>query len=334
MTQRKSGKYIEQFSIPSAGTYNTVPPFATGIVKGPECTIDAVRIVGSSSSPCIYIGGGTHGDEINGVAAALRLIDEISPESLRGSVVIVPVQNPLGFKFRARLNPYDPIDPDWVHVDQPSGAYTKSVKKALYELIEDADCVIDMHTAGHGGFNNTMIFVPPETGDNIGEESLRLSIAFGGDQIIQGQELEDYGWPARYAMPFVFARKGKTGIYAESGEGGSRIPDQKSVEYFITGVYNVMKSLGVIEGDIVEQGKRQVLDPLKNDSVRIKSPVEGVFFSVVGTGSTVEKGDLLGKVYGIPSGVFEISAPRDGYITWRCSFGSIGIDGNLFSISG
>ena len=334
MIERKPGKYIEHYSIPSAGTYNTVPPFATSIVKGPECAIEAVRIVGNSSSPCIYIGGGTHGDEINGVAATLRLIDEISPEGLNGSLVLVPVQNPLGFKYRSRLNPYDPIDPDWVDVDQPSGLYTKSVKKALYELIDDADCVIDMHTAGRGGFNNTMIYVPPETGDAVGEKSLGLSIAFGGDQIIQGKELRDYGWPVRYAMPFVFARKGKTGIYAESGEGGSTLPDEKSVEYFVTGVYNVMKSLGMIEGDIVEQGKRIVVDPLVEDSVRTKSPVEGVFFPIVETGTSVEEGELLGKVYGIPSGVFEILAQRDGYITWRCSFGSISKDGNLFTISG
>ena len=105
------------------------------------------------------------------------------------------------------------------------------------------------------------------------------------------------------------------------------------MEYLVTGVYNVMKSLGMIEGDIVKQGKRIVVDPLKDDSVRIKSPVEGVFFPVVETGVTVEEGELMGKVYGIPSGVFEILAQRGGYITWRCSFGSIGKDGNLFTIS-
>ncbi len=55
---------------------------------------------------------------------------------------------------------------------------------------------------------------------------------------------------------------------------------------------------------------------------------------VDGVSLTVEEGELLGKVYGIPSGVFEILVQRDGYITWRCSFGSIGKDDPLFTISG
>jgi predicted deacylase len=330
---KKPGKYIESFIIPPSKTHNTLPPFNSGIITGPECKLEAVRIVGNSSSPCIYIGGGTHGDEINGIAAVLRLINEIKPQSLNGSLVLVPVQNPLGFKYRQRLNPYDPIDPDWVHTGKPSGAYTKNLKKALYNLVQKADCVIDLHTAGRGGFNNTMIYVPPETGDGTGEESLRLSVAFGGDQIIQGEGLDYYGWPVHYALPFVFAREGKAGIYAESGEGGCSLPDISSIDYFVTGVCNVMKSLGMIEGDVVEQGMRNLIDPLKDDSVSVKSPVEGIFLPESTAGEKVEKGKLLGKVYGIPSGVYNIESPRSGYIMWRSSFGSIGDNERLFSIS-
>jgi predicted deacylase len=333
MTERKPGKYVENYFIPSSGTFNTVPPFSSSIVKGPECTVCSVRVVGNSSLPCIYIGGGTHGDEINGIAAILKIIEEISPEDLKGSLILVPIQNPLGFKYRSRLNPFDPIDPDWVHPGKPSGEYSKNVKKVLYQLAEEADCVIDLHTAGRGGVNNTMIYVPPETGDGQGKESLRLSVAFGGDQIIHGQKLDDYDWPVNYAMPFVFTRKGKTGIYAESGEGGATIPDEKSVAYFITGIYNVMKSLGMIDGDVLEQGKRKIVNPLEDDSVNVKSPVEGVFITSVEAGTMVERGVLLGKVYGIPSGVHEILAPRKGCISWRCSFGSVGRGGTLFSIS-
>ena len=333
MTERKPGKYIENYVIPPSGTFNTVPPFSSSILMGSECTVSAVRIVGSSSLPCIYVGGGTHGDEINGMAAILRLIEEVSPVNLRGSLILVPVQNPLGFKYRSRLNPFDPIDPDWVHHGKPSGDYSKNVKKVLYQLVDEADCVIDLHTAGRGGFNNTMIYVPPETGDGKGKESLELSVAFGGDYILQGQELDDYDWPVHYAMPFVFTRKGKTGIYAESGEGGATIPDEKSVAYFITGVYNVMKSLGMLDGNVIEQGKRKIIDPLEDNSVNVKSPVEGVFVTRLEAGTVVERGDLLGKVYGIPSGVHEILAPRGGCVTWRCSFGSVGRDGTLFSIS-
>ena len=332
MNSMKPGKYTVNYKIESSGTYNTVPPFASSIIKGPECNLSAVRIVGGATSPCIYVGGGTHGDEINGVAAVLRLIEEVSPEKLNGSLVLVPVQNPLGFKYRCRLNPFDPIDPDWVHPGRPSGNYSKSVKKFLYDLVEGVDCVIDLHTAGRGGFNNTMVYVPPETGGGEGEASLRLSLAFGGDQIIQGKNLDDYGWPVQYAMPFVFARMGKTGIYAESGEGGSTIPDSKSVDYFLRGVKNVMKTMGMIEGEVVKQGKRNIIDPVKDESFNLDSPIEGIFIPSVAAGANVNEGQILAKIYGIPTGVYDVHAPKRGYIVWVCSFGAVGENDRLFSI--
>jgi predicted deacylase len=167
----------------------------------------------------------------------------------------------------------------------------------------------------------------------VGKTSLDLSIAFGGDQIIQGKTLDDYGWPVRFAMPFVFAREGKTGLYAESGEGGCTTPDDESVEYLVSGVINVMKKFGMIEGDIVEQGRRIIVDPLNAPSKSIKSPLEGIFYPYVEPGETVRRGDILGKVYGIPSGVEKIICPSDGFVTWRCSYGSVGKDGNLYSIA-
>ena len=68
MKEKKPGKYIESFVIPPSKTHNTIPPYNQSIIQGPECKLFAVRIVGNSISPCIYVGGGTHGDEINGIA--------------------------------------------------------------------------------------------------------------------------------------------------------------------------------------------------------------------------------------------------------------------------
>ena len=333
MSKNISCKYVERFEIPAFKTHNATPPFNHSMVSGSECELCAVKIVGNSNAPCIYVGGGTHGDEINGTAAVLRLIDEIAPEGLNGSLILVPVQNPLAFKYRCRMNPYDPIDLDWVGLGRPSGAYTRNLKNILCKLIQGSDCVIDLHTAGHGGFNNTLVFVPPETGDGAGKESLRLSVVFGGDEIVQGENLDVYGWPVHYALPFIAARERKSGIYAESGGGGAVLPDTRSVDYFVTGVLNVMKSLGMIAGSVVGQGRRDVINSAEAVSLSVKSPCEGVFFPEVNVGKAVENGECLGKVYGIPSGVHDIRAVESGYISWRCGFGSIARGEKLFSLS-
>ncbi|MDP6458055.1 MAG: succinylglutamate desuccinylase/aspartoacylase family protein [Candidatus Bathyarchaeota archaeon] len=329
----KPGKYYEKHNIPPVGTHNTIPPFSTKMKSGVEVDIDVIRIIGQQAGPTLYVGGGIHGDEINGVEAILRLQDQIDFNDVKGELILVPVQNPAGYVFRSRSNPYDPIDPDWVHPGSPTGAYSKRMKYILNTLASEADCVIDMHTAGRGGSNNPMAYTPPEIGNGAGKRSLELSIAFGGDRIIQGDNEEDYGWPVQLAMPFVAVREGRAGIYPEAGQGGSGLPEEEYVEYFITGVLNVMKAMGMLDGEIVDQGERVVVDPLEDGTKTVRTVNGGIFNPVVDNGDSVKKGQLLAEVHSIPKGIEEIKAPIDGLVIFIRTYGPIEEGGRLISIS-
>jgi len=107
----KPGIHYEFYSIPPAGTHNTLFPFTLKMGKGFETTIHVIKVVGKKLGPKLYLGSGVHGEEINGIEVALRVPREIEPKKIRGELVIVPVQNPAAYLFRVRLNPYDPIDP-------------------------------------------------------------------------------------------------------------------------------------------------------------------------------------------------------------------------------
>ena len=329
----KPGVHHQTFEIAPVGTHNTLPPFSSQMDKGVTANIHVIRIIGHSSGPKVYVGGGIHGDETNGIEAALRVANQIDYKELKGEVVIVPVQNPVGFKYRMRLNPYDPIDPDWVHPGNPKGTYTQRVKHILNELVADADCVIDLHTAGRGGINNTMIYVPPETGNGAGEKSLELSLSFGGDRIIQGKQLEDYGWPVEYAMPFVAVREGRAGIYAEAGGGGAKIPNQGFVEYLVTGVLNVFKKMDMIVGEPVIQGERQIVDPLKDQDISVRVEALGIHRPLAQVGERVKKGQVMAEVSLIPTGVQKYESPIDGVVMWQQSFGPVQKGDRLFTVS-
>ena len=272
----QTGRNVQNFIIPSWGTHNTVPPFTFILRRGMEAQIRVMTIIGKESGPNLYIGGGTHGDEINGIEAAWQIAHKVDYTELKGSLTIVPLQNPVAFQYRSRLNPFDPTDPDWVHPGKPNGSYTQMVKHVLTGLTSKADCVIDLHTAGMSGTNNPMIYVPPEIGNGAGKRSLELSLAFGGDRIIYGKKEDDYGWPVEFAMPFVAVREGRAGIYSEAGHGGSLIPEERFVDYFVTGVFNVMRRMCMYDGEIVEQGERLVVEPLSEGEQTVLSPAEGI----------------------------------------------------------
>ena len=327
------GIYYEKHVIPPVGTHNTVPPFSNKMNPGVKADIDVIRIIGKRAGPKLYVGGGIHGDEINGVEAILRIQRQLDFNDVKGELILVPVQNPAGYMFRSRSNPYDPIDPDWVHPGEPTGSYSKRMKHILNKLASKADCVIDMHSAGRGGSNNPMIYTPPETGNGAGKRSLELSKAFGGDRIIQGAKEEDYSWPVKYAMPFVAAREGRAGIYPEAGQGGSTLPEDSYVEYFVTGVLNVMKAMGMLDGEIVEQGERLVVDPLKDGTQTVRTVNGGIFNPVVDNGDSVTKGQILAEIHSIPKGIEEIKAPIDGLVIFIRTYGPIEEGGRLISIS-
>jgi len=323
---------LKSVTVPPSRTHNTISPFCSSLYKGPETTIHVIEVTGDTRGSHVYVGGGTHGDELNGVRAVLEIADKLQGMEVKGRVTLVPIQNPGGYLFRERLSPFDPIDPDWVHSGDPNGAYTSRMKHALNQLAEKADCVIDLHTSGRGGSNNPMIYVPPETGNGAGRRSLELSMAFGGDRIVYGEKEEDYGWPVRYAMPFIAVRDGRAGIYAEAGQGGASATEEAHVNYFVNGVLNTLKSMGVLKGLVVEQGERKVLDP-RTWEVSVRSPLNGVFVPKTSLGSKVKRDQILAEILGIPDGREKVKAPTSGTVTFMNTYGSVSKGERLFGVS-
>jgi predicted deacylase len=332
MSQNEIKIVSRSIKIEAVGTHNTIQPFSSQIKRGIESEIRVHEIMGSPQKPKVYVGGGMHGDELNGVAAVIKLVRIIPTHRFRGTIVLVPIQNPAAFWFRERLNPFDPIDPDWVHPGKLKGTYSQRVKHVLNSLASDADCVIDMHTSGRGGANNPMIYIPPETGNGSGNRSLDLAKSFGGDRLVFGACEDVYGWPVRNAMPFVAVREGRMGLYAEAGVGGASIPDSRNVEYFVRGVLNVMKALGMIEGAIEEQGERLIASPTIPEE-EVYSSLGGLFIPFEEIGCRVNTGVVLGEVWDLDGQVETILSPTNGRITFMNQFGSVGSGDRLFTIS-
>ena len=332
MSNTKSKVEIKKIRIEPIGTHNSIAPFTSKIKRGIEAEITAITISGTQSEPKIYVGGCTHGDELNGVVAVLKLIKVIQEHELQGTVILVPIQNPVAFEYRERLNPFDPIDPDWVHPGKADGTYSQKMKHALTSFSKDADCVIDLHTSGRGGLNNPMIYVPPETGNGAGQRSLELAKCFGGDRLVFGDDEAEYDWPVKFTMPFAAVREGRMGLYAEAGMGGSSIPEPKFVDYFVTGVLNIMIFMGMIKGNVTKQGERVIIQPDKTE-LGIVSPSEGIFMPTVSIGEKIKSGALLAELWSLDGLKHSVIAPSEGLISFMNQFGAVGAGDRLFTIS-
>jgi len=304
------------------GTHNSIGPFSIAVDQGIEVELHALTVTGAEDGPSVYVGGGQHGDEIGGMAAAWEIAQRVDPRKLRGKLVVVPLQNPAGFKFRSRLNPYDPIDPDWIQPGNPGGSHYERVKYILNGLASKCDLVIDLHTAGLKGANSGYVYVPPEVGNGAGKRSLDLALAFGGDRIIQGKNESTYGWRVVNTMPFVANRDGRMGLYPEAGQGGALIPEKRFVDYLVTGVLNVLRKMNMTEGTITEQGEKRVVDPQSEKEVR--APSEGLLRTFVEPGDNVKKGQLIAEIRHIPGGLTKVRSPMAGNVVFLQRLGSVG----------
>ncbi len=91
--------------------------------------------------------------------------------------------------------------------------------------------------------------------------------------------------------------------------------------------------MGMIEGEVVEQGERLVLDPLVETEQTIRAPMGGIFNPCIRVGETVTEGQVLAEIHGIPEGVEQISAPITGLVTFLQLYGPTAIGDRLVVIS-
>ena len=64
--------------------------------------LPVIVLRGAKPGPVFYLGAAFHGDEVNGVDIATRFAGEVNLAQLRGTLIVVPAQNPLALQAQHR----------------------------------------------------------------------------------------------------------------------------------------------------------------------------------------------------------------------------------------
>jgi len=293
-------------------------------MDGTQVHVLAHVIQGTKAGSTVYVGSATHGNELQGVEVCRRLAEEIKPHNLNGKLIIVPLQNPIAFMHRVRLNPIDGKDLDIVYPGRSDGTATERLAFTLYsKLATNADLVIDLHSGGIGSINVPHIYVPSIPPTRTEFSSLELAKAFGADVLIDTQASIDYHFDLVHLSPFFCNAQGASGLYVELGEGGK--VDDYCVQFAMKGVRNVMRKLGMLSGEVEEQGKQKVVT---RTSV-VRATTSGILLKHYELGQEVRKHELMADVMGIHGGRESILAPCDGVVQWTVTFGNIHEGGDI-----
>jgi predicted deacylase len=238
--------------------------------------------------PRVYVQAAQHGIELNGPAAARRLHDHLLTADLSGTVVVVPVANPLALDHRTYLTPqaYDARNPNLNRAwpGDPDGSLGQRVAARLWELVDGADAVVDLHT----GTADMLEHVRYVEG---GREARRLATAFGAGHVLADEDRDDDADGST-----LRAAAASTGVPALTAElSNSRRVDRSAAETGATGVRNVLRALDVLDAPVPDQTPTR----LRGTAEHTRASESGLFElrPDLDVGDTVPTGAELGVVY-------------------------------------
>lgn len=263
------------------------------------------RYEGSQEGPTVYLQALQHGGEVNGAEVLRRLNDRLEGAEIEGTVIAVPVANPLAFDHRVYMGPtrLDAINTNMNRLwpGDPDGTLTERMAATLWELVTTADAVVDLHTGGPE-MRSHVRFSPGQG------QARAMAAAFGIEHILAEGDPPDTGVdehgsegaergphdPASLPTGKLRAVAAAAGIPAITPElAHSREIVEDSVTAGVTGVLNVLREVGALPGepDEPEPTVWTRIDPVFTSH-------SGLFrASDVSVGETVTTGTRLGTVY-------------------------------------
>lgn len=106
-------------------------------------------ITGASPGPTVGISAVIHGDEIEGLLILRELWRALRPETVRGSLWLLPVANPTALATLTRNTPVDMLDLNRLFPGSPDGWLGEQMAWAIgRDFIAGLDAYIDIHAGG------------------------------------------------------------------------------------------------------------------------------------------------------------------------------------------
>ena len=287
------------------------------MASGAPVTLPYVAVRGAFPGKTLWLHGQVHGDEINGIVAALDFLEMLDPGKMRGNVVFTPTGNPQALDSRKKRNPYDDLDLDQCYPGNSKGLISERCADALMREIEGAaDFLINLHTM-NPLFNSKAYAVYKVHPDSIvQEEELLKAISFFRPNVACRMRVEGTGeLPGNIAggLDYQCLARNIPAFMLELG-GGSRY-EKENVLLAQRGFAKL-----AVHMDILESSPYSAEDPLT--SVRrvtkrgwITFSEGGIFVPSVQAGETLRGGDVLGITRNILGDLQEtFSLEKDGIV--------------------
>ena len=261
-----------------AGTSQRLMWSASQIFEGVSSETPVLVVNGKGNGPTLCLTAAIHGDELNGIEMVRRVLHDLDPDKVNGTVIGIPIVNLQGFRRGSRYLP-DRRDLNRYFPGNPEGSSASRIAHSLFDgIIRHCDALVDLHT---GSFYRTNM--PQLRADLRYERIKEMTQGFGGIAVLHSEA----------ALGTLRRAAADAGIPAITLEAGEPLRLQSSkVSQGVTGIFTLLDTMNIVK-------RVQFLsppEPVFYQSTWVRADDGGILFSVVRLGQSIETGDVLGTI--------------------------------------
>ncbi len=235
---------------------------------------------GKKPGPTIFISGAIHGDELNGIEIISRIINSKTINSLRGTLIAVPIVNGFGVLNQSRYLP-DRRDLNRCFPGSAKGSLAGRIAHLfMQEVVTKCDYGIDLHT---GAIHRSNL---PQIRANLDDPTtFELAKAFAVPVMINSnlrdgslRECAD-----EHGIPMLLYEAGQALRF-----------DELSIKVGVKGIINVLRHLEMLPK---LRSKRKPIEPfVARNSGWVRAPDSGFVIHKKQLGDRVAEHDVLAEI--------------------------------------
>lgn len=285
---------------------------ATYRVPDTDITIPATLLCGRKAGKTITISAGVHSREYIGIETLIRLAQELTPEMVQGTILLLHCCNYKGFLSRSSdVMPQDGKNLNRAFPGAADGTPTQKLAAFLEsEIIGHTDYLVDLHSGGFCEALTPHVYYHGAAAPNVCAVSRRIAELSGAEYLVRSETKNGfYSHAGQCGVPAIILERGGCGLLQE-----------EEVQQDLADVKNILRGLGFLQ----DLPAKIFPHRLAQNGHYLNAPASGCWYPKKQPGDRLKTGELLGEIRSIyGETLFRISAEADGVLLYQTA--SLGI---------
>ena len=265
-------------TIVEPGTAAHVQLPVSQLITGAEISMPVIVLHGKTDGPAVWMNASVHGDELNGVEVVNRVLADLDPKTMSGTLLAVPVVNVHGFMNGDRYLP-DRRDLNRSFPGSSKGSLAARLAHIfMNEIVNRCEIGIDLHTASDNRTN-----LPQIRGNLDDPKTLELATVFGVPIMMHSKA-------GAGTLRSAATKSGATVLLYEAGEA-MRF-NKRAISNGVNGVRRVLRHLEMADWE----GPERTTTEVSRSSRWMRASKSGVLRLDVDLGDVVTERQILGTI--------------------------------------